>query len=267
MGGHRADSGADPVDGPVDLAAVHADDAMLDAVHGRHAGAVPERADEDLVELLAAWRADIDARPMPELVSLDEAVAAVESGRGSASWRPGRSVLRRVPLVAAAAMALALLGFGTAVHSAMPGQPLWGVSKVVFNERAASVESAAEAQTALEQADAAIANQELSRAKLLLDGADTRIDAVRPEDRGALEAERRRVSASLAPGAPLPPLAGPDATSAAADTSSAPTSTPPTPTTATATSEAPPPSSADGTPDTDGTPTTTTSTPPPRPGR
>ena len=90
MGGHRASGGSegDLVDGPVDLAAVRADDALIDALAG---GAGPDLdgygfggADDDrLAAILAAWRADIEADPMPELVSLDEAADAVAAGHES----------------------------------------------------------------------------------------------------------------------------------------------------------------------------------------
>ena len=57
----------------VDYSNVHADDAYLDALS---AGRMPRCADP-LAVLLLAWPADVDAQPMPELVTTDEAVAVV----------------------------------------------------------------------------------------------------------------------------------------------------------------------------------------------
>jgi hypothetical protein len=46
-----------PLGDPVDLAAVAADDALIDALSGRTPGAVP-RGGDPVAELLAAWAAD-----------------------------------------------------------------------------------------------------------------------------------------------------------------------------------------------------------------
>jgi Anti-sigma-D factor RsdA to sigma factor binding region len=62
------------------LAAVRADDALLDALGGR--GTItpaPERSD-DLSALLLAWRRDVDTRPAPELVSTRQALQALTGG-------------------------------------------------------------------------------------------------------------------------------------------------------------------------------------------
>ncbi|MBV9830700.1 MAG: hypothetical protein JOZ82_03835, partial [Marmoricola sp.] len=137
MGGHRAfGAGDDLVDGPVDLAAVRADDALLDAIAG---GAVtgglgrdedvfghPGQDDDHLAAILAAWKADIEADPMPELASLEEAAEAVEAGHEARDRRASRA-RRRMPFaVAAAAVAVALAGLTVAVHSAQPGDAMFG---------------------------------------------------------------------------------------------------------------------------------------------
>ena len=93
MGGHRASGGSegDLVDGPVDLAAVRADDALIDALAGGAGGGADGYGfggsddDDRLAAILAAWRADIEADPMPELVSLDEAAEAVAAGHDRAT--------------------------------------------------------------------------------------------------------------------------------------------------------------------------------------
>lgn len=78
----------DPDHEAVDLAAVAADDALLDDVgSGRHHKRV-----DPLVEHLAMLRASVDAQPQPELVDTDMAQAAIRAGRspevpGWSSWR------------------------------------------------------------------------------------------------------------------------------------------------------------------------------------
>lgn len=270
MGGHRADAGDDPVDGPVDLAAVRSDDALIDAVHGRHADALG--AEDDLAEVLSAWRAEVDAVPMPELVTLDEAVAAVEAGAREQEHavtappaRPARSngvrALRRLPFaVAAAASVVAVIGFSVAVHGAMPGQALWGVSKVVFTDRAASVEKAQSAQTSIDRAHAALEHNDYASARSLLDAAGQQIDGVRPQDRDDLLAEQRRLQSSLAPAVPPSPTTPLDTSSTRPGTSTTAPTTPPSTTTTTPALPAPPvPSSGSATPST--SPTTSTTLP------
>ena len=109
MGGHRASGGSegDLVDGPVDLAAVRADDALIDALAGGAGGGADGYGfggsddDDRLAAILAAWRADIEADPMPELVSLDEAAEAVAAGHESRDRLRSRG-RRRMPFAIAA---------------------------------------------------------------------------------------------------------------------------------------------------------------------
>lgn len=51
---------------PVDLAAVQADDALLDMLGGTEVARGD--ADAELARVLVAWRRDVDAEPVPELV-------------------------------------------------------------------------------------------------------------------------------------------------------------------------------------------------------
>jgi hypothetical protein len=79
--------------GPDDLAAVQADDQLLDEIAR---GAQPQR-DEELVKVLTGWRREIDSVPPPELVDVATAQASIRAGtrrgrRGFRQWV--RSVLR-----------------------------------------------------------------------------------------------------------------------------------------------------------------------------
>ena len=213
MGGHRAfGAGDDLVDGPVDLAAVRADDALLDAIAG---GAIsggiggsgdvfgrPGQDDDDLAAILAAWKADIEADPMPELVSLEEASEAVEAGHAARDRRASRA-RRRMPFaVAAAAIAVALSGLTVAVHSAQPGDAMFGLTKVFFSEHADSAQRAEAARTTIDQANTAIRNGDPARAKSLLQNAAGQIQAAQPEDQPALQQQREDALKSLEPQAP-----------------------------------------------------------------
>ena len=206
MGGHRASGGSegDLVDGPVDLAAVRADDALIDALAGG-AGAAGDTGaygfggtdDDRLAAILAAWRADIEADPMPELVTLDEAAEAVAAGHDSRDRLRSRG-RRRMPFaIAAVAAAVACAGLTVAVHGAMPGDTLWGVSKVFFSERAAGVERVEEVRNRIEAANGALARGDTQAARNELAQANVAIPQVAPEQRAPLVAERDRVQTSL----------------------------------------------------------------------
>jgi hypothetical protein len=206
VGGHRASGGSegDLVDGPVDLAAVRADDALIDALAGG-AGAAGDQGgygfggtdDDRLAAILAAWRADIEADPMPELVTLDEAAEAVAAGHESRDRLRSRG-RRRMPFaIAAVAAAVACAGLTVAVHGAMPGDTLWGVSKVFFAERAQSVERVEEVRTRIEAANGALARGDTEAARDELAQVNVVIPQVEPEQRAPLVAERDRVQSSI----------------------------------------------------------------------
>jgi hypothetical protein len=206
VGGHRASGGSegDLVDGPVDLAAVRADDALIDALAGG-AGVAGDQDgygfggtdDDRLAAILAAWRADIEADPMPELVTLDEAAEAVAAGHESRDRLRSRG-RRRMPFaIAAVAAAVACAGLTVAVHGAMPGDTLWGVSKVFFSERAQSVERVEEVRTRIEAANGALARGDTQAARNELAQVNIVIPQVEPGQRAPLVAERDRVQSSL----------------------------------------------------------------------
>jgi hypothetical protein len=206
VGGHRASGGSegDLVDGPVDLAAVRADDALIDALAGG-AGAAGDpdgygfggTDDDRLAAILAAWRADIEADPMPELVSLDEAADAVAAGHESRDRLRSRA-RRRMPFaIAAVAAAVACAGLTVAVHGAMPGDTLWGVSKVFFSERAQNVERVEEVRGRIEAANGALARGDVNQARNELAQANIAIPQVAPEQQAPLVKERDRVQTSI----------------------------------------------------------------------
>lgn len=214
MGGHRASgAGDDLVDGPVDLAAVRSDDALLDAIaggggfggrgtehgFGRGVDMGDVADDERIAAILAAWRADIEADPMPELVTVDEAAEAISAGH-EARDRVRSRARRRMPFaVAAAAAVLAVSGLTIAVHGAMPGDTLWGVSKVFFSERAQGVERVEEVRTSIQEANAALQQGDRSAAQRALDKVNIKLPALPPPDRQELQPEADKVEESLEP--------------------------------------------------------------------
>lgn len=198
----------DHADEPIDLVAVQADDELVDALASGMAVSAPGRggydADDRVVAMLASWRADVESEPIPELVDLDTAVAAVQSTR-----RPGRA-RHLVPLAGAAALIVfTIAGVSIGAHTAHPGDTLWGVSKVLYSERAESVESAVEVQTRLENVRSALASGETEVAAEELAMAEAEMATVREEEGlSELAQEQQRLEVKLEetpPGTPTDP--------------------------------------------------------------
>jgi hypothetical protein len=261
---------ADVSEGPADLVAVQADDELVNALgsgagvtYGDRAPGVdadPRRhRDERLVEMLAAWRAEVDAEPIPELIDLDTAVAAVVAGMNNdvaGARRKRADRLRHLaPLAAAAAIIVATVsGVGLGSKDAMPGDTLWAVQKVVNPERAESVETKLVVESRLDKVRTALATGDTNTAARELQAINTEISQVRGEEgQPQLAQEQEYLAAKLAdtpPGEPAdlstPPKSKPSARStaspAAPPPSSASTSTTPT---ESATSSGPPDSKPD----------------------
>ncbi len=81
-----------PPDLPADLAAVQADDALLDEL-----GIDPASTDAALVRALLAWRRDVDAAPIPCGVDVETALAIVRThSRRSLPGRVADAVRRLI---------------------------------------------------------------------------------------------------------------------------------------------------------------------------
>jgi hypothetical protein len=179
-----------PLDEPVDLAAVQADDELINALSagfGVPCGGRAFHADDQVVALLSSWRADVVAEPIPELIDLETAVAAVKAGMPSASRFTGhnRSARARhlVPVAAAAAF-LVLVGGGVTIGSATadPDSALWPVSKVLFSERAESVEAAVRVSDKIDNAKQALSEGKPEQAAADLAQAQQDLAKVRPQE-------------------------------------------------------------------------------------
>jgi hypothetical protein len=253
----------------IDLALVHADDEFLDLLGGARLtdedDPLGEFGDERLTELLMSWRRDVDAEPIDDLVDAKLATVTVQAARMRRKRRPRLLV----PVAAAAAvLAIAFAGFGLAARDAQPGDTLWALSKVLYAERARSVEAAETVKEDLAQARAALTEGNVDVAKSKLEDASTALTTVMNEDgRNELVEQHRSLVAQLpgtpsgdpgAPPSPEPstqPAPGTGGSSSGGDSgSSDPTVTDPTGTT----SPSIPPSESETSPP----PQSTTSEPP-----
>jgi hypothetical protein len=200
--------------------AIIADDELIDAVvQGRlHEGGWPGGwdPDEPLAAMLSAWRADAGAEPVRRLISVDTARAAIARGRSQRRHRPLG--------LAAALLVVVGTGLTIAAGTAQPGDPLWGLSRVVDSERAASVTVALKVKSELATARTALAQGREDVAAATLAQVQDDLPAVRPEEgRDALAAEQRNLSTQV----DNPPPAGPGTLPSPSTTNPTPTATPP----------------------------------------
>jgi anti-sigma-D factor RsdA-like protein len=152
----------DPYEMPADLAAVQADDALLDFLGS---GGTPSGASDELTRVLAAWRHEVHAEPVGELVDTNTALAVI----CAAARRP----VRRHPVYsliasAAALLVIAFAGVGLVAKQARPGDQLWGVTQVLYSHYARSVETAVVVQHELNEARTALQEQKPEKARASL---------------------------------------------------------------------------------------------------
>jgi hypothetical protein len=167
---------------PVDLVAVQADDELINALAAGMTVSAPGvsgyDADDRVAAILAAWKADVDSDPMPELVDVDTAVSTVLAARP-----PSGRTRHLVPVAAAAAfLVLAIGGVSVTSYNAQPDDALWGISKVLYSERAESVEAAARVEARIASAKDALAAGQPVRAAQELAQAERDLQVVRPQE-------------------------------------------------------------------------------------
>src|ERR671916_1141825 len=224
MSGHNGDPrvsrpDGDPSEMPVDLAAVQADDALLDLRGSvdRTSGGVDQAlggVDGELVRVLTAWRREVHADSIRELVDTDTALAAIGAARRPA--RPHRLVFAPVA-AAAAVLVIAFSAVGLLAKSAHPGDNLWGVTQVLYSDYARSVEAAAFVQAELQEAKTALQQGRPERAKESLELIQQQLPAIaEAEGRTDLTARHHELERELGGGPPgQEPLPGsPDASPA-----------------------------------------------------
>jgi hypothetical protein len=161
---HAGHPNGDPYEMPTDLAALQADDALLDLIgSGAH---IPSDADDELTRVLSAWRREVHAEPVRPLVDTGTAISVIRA----AARRPAQ---RRNPVygsvaAAAAVLVIAFSGVGLVAKSAQPGDHLWGVTQVLYSDYARSVETAAAVRTELNEAKVALNQGHPERARAAL---------------------------------------------------------------------------------------------------
>ena len=239
--GDEAARSADDAELPLDLAAVRADDDLIEALS---AGLVPPPSgprdpsdvEGELVALLAGWVADVRPESLlhppgsqPVAVQLisssaaeraeaDEPLAAVGSPARVRSLLEyedaepvtitrGRSGGTRGYLLRAAAglVAVALIGSGAVARSydAHPGDSLWVVAKVVFPAKSRSVEAATAVSTALNTARVALESGRIDEARAAFQTVEAQLAAV-DEAEGSVELSHQRDYLTAHAGQPHP---------------------------------------------------------------
>lgn len=180
LGGGRGKRDDEAIDGtgPIDVAAVYRDEALIEAIAGDGPVSTDSPEEYQLAALLANWRAEVIAEPIPDTPDLDTVVAIVNQQIGArqayqvAAARRGRLRLLR-PLGATAAAVAVIAGSMTALsYGAEPGDPLWKFKEVAFSQQAkstvAQIDATSElnkAKNELEQRNAPQARQNLDRAR------------------------------------------------------------------------------------------------------
>ncbi|WP_214407109.1 anti-sigma-D factor RsdA [Pseudonocardia lacus] len=175
---------------PVDLVAVQADDELINALSSGlpvvTSTPVGYGSEDRVAAILAAWRAEVDAEPVPELLDVDTAVAAIAAARDSGSSLARRRSARArhlAPVAAAAAfLVITMGGVSIGSASAQPDDVLWPISKVLFSERAASVEAADRVQDHIDRAKQALVEGRPDEAAGELQLAQADLGAIRPEE-------------------------------------------------------------------------------------
>ena len=221
----------DPHEMPVDLAAVQADDALLDLI-GR-AGHTPSDTDDELTRVLAAWRREVHTEPFAELVDTNTALEMIRAVRQPVPR--GNPVFSSIA-AAAAVLVIAFSAVGLVAKSAQPGDHLWPVTQVLYGDYARSVETAAAVRTELNEAKTALSEGNPERARASLQRVQKQLPVIgEAEGRTDLTARHRQLEQMLSgppdagsgnlPGVPMFP--SPGATSARREPSRPPKSSEP----------------------------------------
>jgi len=235
---------------PVDVVQVRADDALIAALNVAEDLHIDDPIDERLAELLLSWREDVHTEPQRPLVDLAAATAALTTAPRTARRRQNPFG----PLATAAAvLVIAFIGLGLAARGAEPGDPLWNVTKVLYSEKAKSVEAKVTVSKKLEEAQQALKSGNAGAAMIALQEASQKLPVVAAEDGQQELATRTEQLMAEASTATTPPTSPPTVTSTPStasttiDTSTSPSTTtnPPSTTTnpPTTTTEVPPTSS------------------------
>lgn len=205
--GRWNNGGGDP-----SLNEINRTDQFLDALAGQQPVYATDRGEAELSQLLASWRDDVRETPMNDVISLQDAAAALDRVAS-----PGRR--RRVSLAvvgSAAAAVLCLGGFGAVIAGSGPGDALYGLRTVLFGEQAQTRDDAVAlaAQTEMQQVQKLIEQGDWQGAQAKLQAVTTTVATVGDDQRKAelvsqwqeltVKVEAQNPAATVPPGAPLP---------------------------------------------------------------
>lgn len=168
----------------VDLPTLRADDALLDALGGSDPKVAAALGDAELNALLLSWSREVDGEPMPELVDVDTAVSTIKAAT-NARRRDGRERRHRLLIPVAAAASVLAITFGgasVAAADAQPGDTLWGLTKVLYAEKANSVQASFDVRATFKRARDAMTQGELDAARDALNQAEVTLRSVRDEE-------------------------------------------------------------------------------------
>ncbi|GAA1455831.1 anti-sigma-D factor RsdA [Williamsia maris] len=174
----------DPDDAtPIDLASLRADDRLLDALSRNQVpgSGLDGSADYQLASLLAEWRHEIDARPMPIGPTLDEVEAEIARTRRAGSRH---TTFKRLRVLSGAA-AVAVVAFGAITvlaQNSNPGDPLWQVKEAMFGSAASQTVASANAQSNLEKAEQALSSGDNRQAAQLVADAQKQVGGMSGND-------------------------------------------------------------------------------------
>jgi hypothetical protein len=186
-------------------------DLLLDALADRRPIDINDPDDDALAALLEDWRDDLRWPPASALVSPEEAVEALRAG--IAERGRGRRGLAMIGSVAATLLVLS--GFGAVVVEARPGDALFGLHAMFFDQRRVkddSIELSAKADLAkvqemIEQGRWAQAQNQLAEVSSTvesMDDGDSRHDLMNEVNLLNTRVESRNPNATLPPAAPPP---------------------------------------------------------------
>ena len=111
-------------------------DLLLDAIAERESVDADDPEDNALAALLADWRDDLRWPPATALVSPEEAIEALQTGLADLrrDGRGGRGRRGLAAIGSVAATLLVLSGFGAVVVEARPGDALYGLHAMFFDQ-------------------------------------------------------------------------------------------------------------------------------------
>ncbi|UVF77332.1 anti-sigma-D factor RsdA [Gordonia mangrovi] len=169
------------VNEPIDMTSVHIDDQFIESLAQDRPVPTRDQAEYELAELLSGWRHEVIAEPPPELPTVDEVESAIAASERA---ERGRGVIRHLRIASgvAAVVVIACAGLTVLAEGSSPGDPLWGVKKVVFAEAASETQAAMDIQSDLEKAEAAMAAGDADQAAALITKAEKQMGPVRDDD-------------------------------------------------------------------------------------